>query len=61
MIPPLPGVKIRGQWKQNRGKGGQEDGDVPIVIRGDDPEVLKEDVTIISESIPNNELYNYYN
>ncbi|WP_372365977.1 efflux RND transporter permease subunit [Candidatus Uabimicrobium sp. HlEnr_7] len=43
LIPRLPGVSIRGNWQQSSSGGGnQEEGDVPIVLRGENPETLRE-------------------
>ncbi|BBM86799.1 efflux RND transporter permease subunit [Candidatus Uabimicrobium amorphum] len=44
LIPPLPGVAVRGNWRKSGGGGGgdQEEGDVPIVLRGENPETLRD-------------------
>ncbi len=41
LLPELPGIEIKGSWDKGRGSGG-EGGDVPIVIRGEDPQTLRE-------------------
>lgn len=54
-IPPLPGVVVRGNWRQASSGGNSEEGDVPIVIRGEDPETLREigkEVEKLLQNIP---------
>lgn len=56
LIPPLPGVAVRGNWRQSSGSSGeQEEGDVPIVLHGENPETLQEigkEVEKLLQSIP---------